>query len=335
MRTTIRDVAKKVNLSHTTVSRVLNKRDDITIPAATRQRVLAAAGEMGYRANPAARALVTGRSHVVAFWTTGMYRPYFSEVILQVQRQIRQHRYEMIISDLEGHIDWQGVGDGPSPWPVDGIFALGSNKTVNAYLDAAPAARRPLVSMGAYYVERTDFVGLNLYAPARDAVQHLLDIGCRRVAYVVPGGANRVGDARRDGYATVLQEAGREPEYVIVPDTAPHSPRAAARHVLSEYVRAQGFPDGVFCYSDEMAIGAFRALRDAGARIPDDVALVGCDGTEDTEYLEAPLSTIVLPLEEMCTLAWQFLERRMNDASAPLQRALLEPQLVVRASSRR
>jgi LacI family transcriptional regulator len=104
------------------------------------------------------------------------------------------------------------------------------------------------------------------------------------------------------------------------------------RHAVTEYVREHGPPDGIFCHNDDFAIGAYRALRDMGLRIPDDVALVGCDNLEETAYLDVPLSTIAVPTEELCRTGWEFLYRRMHDPSAPLQCAILQPQLVVRAS---
>jgi len=84
-----------------------------------------------------------------------------------------------------------------------------------------------------------------------------------------------------------------------------------------------------------MAIGAYRAMCERGIRVPDDVAIVGCDGILDTEYLERPLSTVVQPVQEMCRLGWEFLFRRMDNPSVAPQQALLKAHLVVRDSSRR
>ncbi len=84
-----------------------------------------------------------------------------------------------------------------------------------------------------------------------------------------------------------------------------------------------------------MAIGAYRALCELGLRVPTDVALVGCDGIEDTEYLERPISTIEQPISEMCALAWDFLQRRIQEPNHPPQRVVLQPKLVIRASSQR
>jgi DNA-binding LacI/PurR family transcriptional regulator len=103
--------------------------------------------------------------------------------------------------------------------------------------------------------------------------------------------------------------------------------------VVRDHVAAHGPAEALFCFSDEGAIGAYRGLRDLGLRVPDDVALVGCNGDLDTEYLDVPISTLVCPGEEMCAQAWQFLQQRMSHPDLPRQAALLLPKLEIRESS--
>jgi DNA-binding LacI/PurR family transcriptional regulator len=196
-----------------------------------------------------------------------------------------------------------------------------------------PLRRRqvPVVSMGAYYLTEVDHVGVDLYAGAMQAVQHLIEQGCRRVAYLVNAESRHPGDARRDAYDMVMREASLSREYIVSVDQS----RQAAGAAVAAYVEQFGLPDGIFCHNDEMALGAYRRLRLLGVRVPEDVALVGCDGIEDTEYLEVPLTTIRQPLEEMCGLACEFLHRRMAQPDIPLQSVVLLPQLVVRGSSLR
>lgn len=285
---------------------------------------------MGYRPNSAARALVTGQTHVVAVWMVELHRPHFARALQLAWQQAGQYGFEMIIGNLERHDE--GPGDSRlSRWPADGILAYEYPERVDAYLDATPHTSTPIVSMGAYYSERTDFVGVDLYAGTRSAVQHLLEAGCQRVAYLVQAWGNHVGDARYDAYNASLREAGREPEYIV----SPGNTRAAAHEALRAYVLKHGHPDGLFCFNDDLAIGAYRALREMGIRVPEDIALVGCDGIEDDEYLDTSLSTIAQPLEQMCQLSWQFLKQRMDDPSLAPQQVVLSPQLVVRESSRR
>jgi DNA-binding LacI/PurR family transcriptional regulator len=129
----------------------------------------------------------------------------------------------------------------------------------------------------------------------------------------------------------MMAEAGRPPEILLVT----HHSRADARLALRKHIEARGCPDGLFCFNDDVALGASRAIRENGLRVPEDVALIGHDGIEDAEYLDCPLTTLVQPVQEMTALAWRFLRRRMDDPTLPPQQALLKTQLVVRASTQR
>lgn len=105
------------------------------------------------------------------------------------------------------------------------------------------------------------------------------------------------------------------------------------RASVREYVRARGCPEAILCHSNDVAIATYRALCDLGIRVPADVALLGYDGIEETEYFPAPISTIAQPLEAMCETAWRFLERRLAEPDAPPQRIMLQPTLLLRESS--
>lgn len=330
MRVTIKDIANRLNLSTATVSKVLSGRESAFISEATRQKVLETAREMGYRPNRVARALVTGKTDIISLWAETL-APYHTEVVNLLMDQMRPYGFELIVTDMVKHPDWRAYCEKFPQWQVDGIIALDSPRCVRVYREANPMVHTPLVSIGAYYVEEGDFVGVDLYSGAVEAVQHLLQVGCRRPAYLVCDYGNHVGDARYDGYTSVMQQAGLEPLVIL----AEHSSRPSARQRMHEFLDEHPCPDGLFCFNDEMAIGAYRALCERGIRVPDDVAIVGCDGIMDTEYLERPLSTVVQPVAEMCRLGWEFLFRRIENPSVAPQQVLLKAHLVVRDSSRK
>jgi LacI family transcriptional regulator len=269
---------------------------------------------------------VTGRSNVIALWIGDVRFPYFARAMHHVEHQLKQHGMDVI--RISGrHNDRHAIFHGAA----DGILAFDGVENVHAYLENAPAGHPPIVSLGCYCSEQVDFVGVDLYAGAKAAAEHLISQGCRRIAYLVSEWGNRPGDVRHEAYLSAMAAAGRPPEII----TAPAAHRAPARVTMAQYVAENGHPDGLFCFSDEMAIGAYRGLRDRGLRIPEDVAVIGCDGIEDTEYLDSPLSTILQPTGEMCALAWQYLRQRINEPDTPLQQTILEARLVLRESSRR
>jgi len=133
------------------------------------------------------------------------------------------------------------------------------------------------------------------------------------------------------GYRTAMQELGREPEYILTYEEK----REAVAPALTAHIRAHGAPDGLFCYNDDMAIGTYPVFQELGIRIPEDVAIIGCDGLRDTSYLQPTLSTIVQPLQQVCATAWSFLKNRIDVPSTPLQQVVIPARLEIRNSSRR
>ncbi|MER3473626.1 MAG: hypothetical protein C4335_06240 [Armatimonadota bacterium] len=327
MRTTIRQIAKVAGVSPSTVSRVLSGRGAHLISPSTRERVLQVAKELEYQPNIAARSLVTGRTHTIALWLNEIYTSFHARVVQLIEDHLWQHGDDTLIRRVGRSL----LASHAYTEHVDGILA----HECPAYLDRVWKVfqRRglPVVSAGAYVHTQVDYVAVDLFAGGLVAVRHLIQVGCRRIAYMVNAESCHVGDARRDAYDTAMREAGLPTEHIIVPDQR----RVASSVVIREYVQNYGLPDGIFCHNDEMAIGVYHGLRRLGVHIPDDVALVGCDGIEDTEYLEVPLSTIRQPLEQMCQLACDLLYARLAEPNRETQGIVLQPELVMRESSLR
>lgn len=333
MKSSLREVALRAGVSDATVSRVLNSVDARIAPE-TRQRVQRAADEMGYQPNRTARALATGRTQTLALWASNLRSPHSARMIYQTREETIQHEYDLMICGYlfraDGALDTSRL----LSWPVDGILTVDLPRGDIPGLEGHLLGGKPFVNMGGYVVEDADHVRVDFTHQARKAVRHLHDVGCRRIAYLLPDWFDwfrQCGDERLQAYESVMAEIGQPPEFLVSPDET----RGAVGPILKEHVRRHGCPDGLFCFNDDMAIGAYRALRDLGRRIPEDVALVGCDGIDDTAYLDPPLTTIIQPIEEMCATAWSFLARRIREPHIPTQQVTLQPRLEVRGSSRR
>ena len=336
MRVTLQDVAKEAGVSAATVSRVLSGHKAKLYVPSTRRRIKEAAEKLGYRPSFAARALATGRTSLVTLWSYHPYEAFFATVVKEVQKQAQANRHGLLVADIAmDNADESGAGK--PVWPSDGILAMDCGQWAQRLLRARPSANTPIVSMGTTLVPETDSVQLDLSGAFRQATEHLLAEGCRRIAYLCAGPEDdsdvmvHCYRAPRLAWQAAMQDAGLKEEYIYLDaDT-----RSASRRTVVDYIREHGCPDGILCRDDEMAIGAYRAMCDLGIRIGQDVLLVGCDGIQDTQYLDCPLSTIALPVPRMCELAWQFLARRMADPSAPPQHAVLEAAVVLRESSQR
>jgi LacI family transcriptional regulator len=328
MQVTIVDIAKRLNISHTTVSRVLNNRQNRFISESTRKRVLEISQEMGYRPNQAARALVTGRTGRIAFWSPAMGARFYQEVAYQFHNLLQNDKYEMMVGEFGPQLMDPEKALGITRLDVDGVLMFGG--TLGRFrnvLEKNFPAKAPIVNLGALCEGSLDYVHIDIYPAAVEAVQHLVDTGCKRIAHVYTPYEGSENDARYRVYHQVLSQAGLVPELITVPDWR----RATVRQTIRDYVRSHGCPDAMFCANDEFALAVLRGLRDTGRKVPDDVRLVGCDGIEDLEYLDSPISTITQPMEEMCCLSWDFLKRRMANTEIPQQTKTLRAKFLVRS----
>ncbi|HEX5323416.1 MAG TPA: LacI family DNA-binding transcriptional regulator [Capsulimonadaceae bacterium] len=332
MKPSLSHVAKQAGVSSATVSRVLSG-SRVRIAPETRQRVQEIANDLGYAPNRAARALVTGRTQTLALWAVNLRSPFSAQVIYNVSQELARHEYDLMIAAAQSSHSCLKTAHLLS-WPIDGIFALDLPRAAVPGLNKSLLGGKPFVSLGGYISQESDYVHVDFQAQVMEAIRHLFAVGCRRIAYLVPDWFEwfrHAGDPRLCGYDTVICDAGKKPEYIAIPDER----RRSVAPALTEYINCNGCPDGLFCFNDDMAIGAYRALKDLGRRIPDDVALIGCDGIEDTLYFDPPITTIAQPLEQMCMVAWAFLERRIRDNDLPLQQITVQPRLEIRQSSRR
>ncbi len=321
---TQKQIADRLGVSRQLVGFALSGNPSVAKESSRKIRELAQ--KLGYQPNHAARALVTGRNQAIAVRISEPYTSYCTRILRSVSAQLKQSGYEMIVTDLSIHSS-QDEDIFFSRWPVDGVLVVDAPWHVHDYLKTQPNRRLPCVSMGSYCSDDTDSVRLDLRPATIKAVRHLIATGRRRIAYMsVP-----IQDARHRGYTAAMREAGLKMELIAMEGSSNQRPRS--RHCIRHYVREHGCPEGIFCQNDDIAIGVCRGLRDLEIRVPEDVAIVGCDAIEDTEYLECPVTTISYPVDEMCATAWKFLWKRIKTPRCRPQRAIFPSALVIRASS--
>lgn len=318
-------IAKKLGISRQLVTFALAGYPQVS--AESRKRILAAAEKMGYRPNPHARALRRQRTGIIALWIPDQISTHYTHVARELGRLLKQSRHELIVSEV-GAADAEQI---LSHVPVDAICAADASGAVQIELEALKLKSIPVVSIGTYCSRNTDSVRVDLLSGATAAMSHLIDSGFQRIAHATFVRKDAAHESRRDGYVRAMRKAGLKTEFIYYPLTGQQRP--IARQLIRDYVREHGRPEAIFCHSDDAALGIYRGLCDLGVRVPDEVALVGCDGIEDTEYLECPLTTLVQPVAAMCATAWQFLQQRLENRSLPPQRTVLEPTLAIRDSS--
>ena len=337
---TLEDIARKLGVSTATVSRALHLERSPNVGDEMRLKVQKMAREVGYQPNLVGRSLVKGRSHTVSYWTLDAFSPYYVGVARAICEEAENRRYNVIINsslDPANALEPFGAGAGtgnPIASNFDGIIACDVSYERNDFAQSLRSLNIPFVGIGMNFAPRWDYVAMDFDSVGRLAVAHLLEQGCRRIAHVTASTAGR--DLRAVAYSEMMKEAGLPTNFIHIE----HPHRKEARSRMTEYIQErralkEPLPDALFCINDETAIGCYRALCDFGIAVPDQILIVGCDGIEETEYHSCPLSTVVLPVEQMCALAWDFLEERIKNPQTPPQQVTIQPRLVVRQSALR
>jgi len=326
------DVAREANVSGWTVSHVLNDDHSVSISDETRLRVWEAARQLGYRPNSNARALATGRTSTVGFWMCFLYSQYRAHVLHRMHYVMKDSGFELVIRDIDDELSRDPGRPNTHKIPVDGIIAFDTPTAGSRFMGPDAGLPTPFVSVGAFWAADGDYVAVDLYSGALEAMEHLVQTGRRRIAYVLSHTEEDfLTESRYRAYTSVLAATGLEPCLIKTNGVT----LSASYQAVTDFMQVNRDVDAVFCHNDDMAFGAHRALTDLGFAIGKEVALVGCDGIEETDYLSPPLTTIVQPVDEMCEIAWQFLKNRIDDPSTPPQQRTLKPTLVIRASSLR
>jgi LacI family transcriptional regulator len=307
-RITLRQIAQSLNISHTTVSRVLNNTEGVFISEATRMRVVEEAARLGYQPNHAARALITGKTNIVGLAIGEFGHRYNVQAMHAVDSYLSKHKKKMMVQRLPA----LGNTNTLFAWPLDGLIVLDFPDHVFEIVQNAPPGL-PIVSMGAYSADLTDHVTLDLFSGAIEAVEWLARQQCTRILFVTTQWDARVGEPRRDAYYEVMQHAKMAPENVITPSLS----RQDAHQTFGEYLQ-QGHLSkedkvGLFCINDEVAIGCYRALRENYFDLQKKVFIAGCDNTENLLYIDPRIGSIGYDFEAVCKSAVSMMMNRIKN----------------------
>ncbi len=331
---TLADVARRAGVALSTVSAVLNNRSDCFVSKKTRQRILKAAEELGYRPNYLARSLAKGKTETIGLVIYEVSNPYFACLADEIERHVQQAGYQLLLCTNRGvgEIDDRSNLELLSNQRVDGILLWASRYPPEGYTVPLPKkvkSRLPIVVLGYRTLDKTDYVAIDREAGTYQATKHLIGLGHQRIGYLAPPWGATPDHPKFAGVRKALQEAGL-PEPVIILSEG-HT-REAGRLAVKRFYEEHSLPTALVCYNDLVAIGAYRGLRDLGLRVPDDVALVGFDGIEEGEYLDPPLTSVVVPVATLSQRAVEFLLRRINGEAKSPQQEEIVPELLVRGS---
>jgi DNA-binding LacI/PurR family transcriptional regulator len=321
-RVTLQDIADVAGVRSMTVSDALNGTRRVA--PATRERIVRIAREMNYVPNLTARALATGKTGRIGLLSGQFDYLYYANMLHFLKLHLDAANYKLLL--LRNSEEVRELIHATNNTEVDGLITIdmyGFNE------EFGEQSSLPCVSIGAYERASTDYVLVDLSAAVEEAVDLMFQSGRQRIAYFVTSKYMAIPEeSRARGYFAAMQRIGIEPEIINVES---NDLNHAGRR-LADYIEEKGCPDGLLCQNDEIAMIAFRVLRDSGRRVPDDVLLVGCDGQLHMNFFDPPLSSIAQPLEETCTTALRFLRQRIANPALPHQTAVLQGSLIVRGS---
>jgi LacI family transcriptional regulator len=334
MAVTMMDIARDLKVSVVTVSKALRNQGKIS--AETRQRVLRRAKQLNYQMNWVARSLVTRRTYTIGLLLPEFTHSFFAEVARAAAQTLRPHGYHVITSYFDEDPELElSEADSLLARQVDGLIIASAQPVRSLDLFRRIRERnvpyvlvdRPIPGLHA------SFVGTDNLAIGKLATEHLIQRGCCRIGHL-RGPAAGIAADRFEGYRRALVKHGMSagPRYVV---TAGHTDETgyAGMHRL---LQVRPIPDGVFCYNDPVAIGAIKAIREAGLRVPDDIAVVGAGNVHYSDLLAVPLTTIDQGTCQMGAQAAEILLERIGQKwPVRPRKILIPPQLVERESTRR
>ncbi|AGZ43524.1 LacI family DNA-binding transcriptional regulator [Actinoplanes friuliensis] len=326
----LREVAARAGVSVRTVSNVVS--GFALVAPETRARVQRAIDELQYRPNAAARHLRGGRSGLVALAIPEIASPYFGELAGLLVREAEQHGWMLLVQQTDGDPDQERrLLEGVRGQVIDGLI-LSPWALSPEDLRRGPGGV-PLVLLGEQDADGLlDHVAVDSVAAAYEATTHLIGIGRRRIAAIglQPHLENGTAARRLDGYRQALHAAGLEPDPALeVPVQRLHRADGAAG--LRSLLDADASFDAVFCFSDQLALGAMQAAQQHGLRIPADLAVVGFDDVEDGLYATPSLTTVSPDKAAIAREALTCLADRTPDK--PPRRIVAAHRLVIRDSA--
>ena len=326
--TTMADVARLARVSTATVSHVLNGTRPVN--ATTVEAVREAIRRTGYTPNSVARSLARASSHTIGVAVSVITNHYFSDVVGAVEAACSRQNFMMFLSDTHDDPEQQfRVVQELHQRRVDGIILAATQDSgeILSYLKSNQVAT---VLIDRLVSDQFDQVGVENVEATITLVRHLLGHGHRRIGFIAGKHGVATSAERLDGYAQAIRLAGLAETSDLI--ECGESTLEGARQAVHRLLAARRPPTAIVTGNNLMTVGALRALREAGLRVPQDLSLVGFDNFDWAEFATPPLTLMAQPAAELGRVAVDLLMRRLRDPSAPRTTLRLSPELIVRAS---
>ncbi len=330
----LQDVAEKVGVSVNTVSRTL--RNNPGVSDATRTVIFQVARELGYTPAPqsdAAPAAGEGMPLKIGVLVQDMLNPFFGNVMQGIDQVLWQERANLLFEcSYRQESRERDILSFFCHQPVDGVI-LGSIINPDSLLGQFEDRPIPMTALSQRFQAcQIDYVVTDNYSGALLAMEHLLSLGHTRVAHISGLPTQTSACERQNGYCAALEHAGIPFDHRLL---RPSNETAESGYYLTKDLlqTAEGLT-AIFAYNDLVALGAFRAIREAGLQVPADISLVGFDDVAYAEFFGVPLTTVHQPMREIGRKAAEILlEKIRSRGEQPVQQIILKPRLTIRSST--
>jgi LacI family transcriptional regulator len=325
-RPTIDDVAKLAGVGTMTVSRTINGHPYVSDAVA--KKVHAAIRKLNYSPNRAAQMLNGRPSATIGLVVPDLADPFFAVLTHAVQQAARQHKYQVWIAASDSDIAVEKMEvDQMISRSVDGVLLV-SSKADDAYLSSVTAGKVPFVAIDRPIAAvATDSLEVENYGGTREAVEHLIAHGRKRILCIGYNAQQPTIQKRVEGYVAAVRGAGLP----VITEVAA-SETTSLRSVLAKAFSKSSPPDAIFALNNVATLHTLEALHELKVRVPNQVALIGFDDIEAWRVTNPPLTAVRQPVAEMGSLAVQILLDRTRFAGKSATRTILPTRLVLRAS---
>ena len=330
----IKRIAEKAGVSIATVSHAF--RNPQRVSAATREKVLAAAAEVGYTPNSLAVSLRTARSGNIVCIIPDVSDSFNSEIIKAIEKVARLRGYSVLLGDTQGSAKREREFAAMTrSHQADGIILMSQRLPFDRPGRKDSADELPPMVSGCEYTGNNDFPAVTIddHKAAVDATNHLIGYGHKSIAVITGDMESTSSKARLAGFREAMAAAGLsiDERLVLFGGYTAQSGEMAANKLLMQKTR----PTAIFCFSDEIALGCMYALQQQGFAVPKDISVIGFDNIPFAKYFVPSLTTIAQPTEEIGTLCAALLLDLIDGKKVIKMRHILSHELLIRESTRR
>ncbi|WP_074683408.1 LacI family DNA-binding transcriptional regulator [Priestia aryabhattai] len=324
----MKDIAKMVNVSPATVSRVL--RQPNLVNKETREKVLKTIKELNYQPHMIASQFRTKKTKSILVLIPDISDPFFAQVLRGIEHTAVKHGYKVLLGDTENNVQREFIGL-LFQKQVDGVILLTARVDEENLREIS--SQFPMV-LACEYSELLDIptVSIDNISSARKITEHLITLGHKRIAHITGPMDVIISRDRLIGYkqAMMIHDLKIESAYIQEGSQGIES----GYNQMIKLLSLDHLPTAVFVFNDEMAIGAIKAIKDSGMRIPDDIAIVAFDNLKISSLLEPSITTIHQPKYEMGKKAMTLLLKLINGENLTKKKYIMQDELIIRESSR-